>query len=351
MKKVKLAILKNESQDDYANWLKACNDYNDYLDFEVIDLSLNSWLDKLTKEKFDFCLAQPPGLTSVFKQLYDERIKIIDSVLSYPIYPTAREIYLHENKRYLYSWLKANKIPHPETHIFYHKKEAENFIEHTDFPIVAKTNIGASGSGVKIMYNKSEIIDYVKSAFSQKGAPKRWGPNFSKGNILRRGLKSLLNPKDLKKKLGKYSHKRDDKQIGFVIFQKFIPHDFEWRIVAIGNSYFAHKKLKIGEKASGSLLKKYDNPPLRLFDFAFEVMQKHNFYSQALDVFEDENGVFLVNEMQCMFGQSDPYQMLVNNTPGRYLKKGDHWVFEKGDFNKNESYNLRIEHVLKLSSK
>ena len=85
-------------------------------------------------------------------------------------------------------------------------------------------------------------------------------------------------------------------------------------MVRIGDSFFAHKKLKILEKSSGSLLKNYDSPPLKLLDFVKAITDKHGFYSQAVDIFESERG-YLVNEMQCIFGQSDPYQMMVDGRP------------------------------------
>lgn len=46
-------------------------------------------------------------------------------------------------------------------------------------------------------------------------------------------------------------------------------------------------------------------------------MDKFNFTSQAIDVFETGDQL-LINEMQCIFGQSDPYQMLIDGEPGRY---------------------------------
>jgi len=351
MQKYNLAICRNEMTDDHNLWIKVCEEQKDKVEYNVIDLIAYDWWEQVTAKKFECILAKPPGLTAKFKQLYDERIHIINTVLRIPVYPSPTEIYLYENKRYLDSWLKANRLPHPETHIFYYKEEANEFIQRTDFPIVAKVNIGASGSGVKILHNKSEAKQYIHNAFLAKGISKRWGPNFAKGNIIKRGFHYILNPSDIKMKVKKYKTVKEDIQKGFVIFQEYIPHDFEWRIVAIGDSYFAHKKLKIGEKASGSTLKKYENPPLKLFDFAREIMVKFNFTSQAIDVFETADGELLINEMQCIFGQSDPYQMLVNGNPGRYRFINGQWVFEGGNFNQNESYNLRVEHVLEILKK
>ena len=73
-----------------------------------------------------------------------------------------------------------------------------------------------------------------------------------------------------------------------------------------------------------------------------------NITSASFDIFETSDGQFLVNEVQTFFGQSDSYQMIVDGRIGRYLYINEQWLFEEGDFNKNKSYNLRLEHVLKL---
>ena len=346
-KKLKLGILANELSGEEESWVTACKKFSDQFSFEVIDLTAYNWLQLIKGRSFDFLLAKPPGLTAPFKQLYDERIAIIDRVLNIPVYPSPEEIYIYENKRYFYSWLAANALPHPKTFVFYNTDEASNFIKNTGLPLVAKANIGASGSGVRILKSVQEAESYISLAFT-KGAPVRWGPNLSKGGWIKRGFHYLKHPADIKKKTRSYSAVRSDKQKGFVLFQEYIPHDYEWRIVVIGDSYFAHKKMKIKDKASGSLLKSYDNPPLKLFDFAKKIMERFGFLSQAIDVFESPEGDLVINEMQCMFGQSDPYQMLVDGKPGRYRFIGEKWRFEAGDFNTNKNYDLRLAHVLDL---
>jgi len=346
MTEYKLAILANENENDHIIWCKAL-DERGITGYKVINLSANNWNEELTQQKFDYLLARPPGLKSSFKQLFDERINIIANVLKLPVYPTPQEIYIYENKRFLYQWLKANSLPHPETQIFYEEAEAIEFIEKYESSLVAKSNIGASGSGVKILKTKADKIKYIKDAFSS-GITKRWGPNLQKGGLIKRGFNYVKNPNQIKSKVQIYKKVRKDIQKGFVILQEYIDHNFEWRIVAIGDSYFAHKKIKIGKKASGSLLKNYDNPPSFLFDFAKNIMDKFSFHSQAIDVFERENHELLINEMQCMFGQSDPYQMLVDEKPGRYRYINNEWVFEEGDFARNQCFDLRVEHILSI---
>jgi len=344
------AILANETRDDHLIWIKACNNYSEKIRYDVIDLTKHNWYEKLTSSNYDILLVKPPGLSANYKQLFDERIHIIDTVLKIPLFPTPTEIYIYENKRYLYSWLKANKIPHPSTFVFYNENEAKDYVKKTSYPIVSKINIGASGSGVKIINNEIEAIKYIQFAFSSNGINRRWWPNFSNGNFIKRGMHYIFNVTDIRKQIDKYRKVKNDIQKGFVIFQEYIKHDYEWRIVAIGDSYFAHKKIKVGEKASGSLLKKYDNPPLKLFDFAKDLVNRFGLTSQAIDVFETEDRNLLINEMQCIFGQSDEYQMKVDGKIGRYRLFNGNWTFEEGDFNKNESYNLRVESIISMNN-
>ncbi len=344
MKKIKAIILRNELEDDHILWIKACEDYHDQVEYRVVNLTSNNWLEEIHKEPFDILLAKPGGLTAHFKQLYDERIYILGVALGYKIFPTPLEIFIYENKRFLASWLNANNIPHPMTDVFYSYAEALEYTRSAAYPFVAKTNIGASGSGVIIIKSITEAKDYINETFRGRGALQRSGPNREKGELLKRGIHYIFHPSDITKKLHIYKTKVSNLQKNFVIFQEYIPHDYEWRVVRIGESFFAHKKLKRGEKSSGSLLKNYDNPPLELFDFIKEITDKHGFYSQAIDIFESERG-YLVNEMQCIFGQSDPYQMLFDGKPGRFRYIQNKWHFEEGNFAHNECYDLRLEFV------
>ncbi|MBN2396275.1 MAG: hypothetical protein JXC36_07425 [Candidatus Atribacteria bacterium] len=345
MNKISIIIAKNELDEDHLPWVNACKAINQKIDFLLVDITKDNWFDRIISTPCDLILTKPSGLTSHFKQLYDERIYILDK-LGYKLYPSAEEIFIYENKRFLSFWLKAHDVPHPATHVFYSKHEAEDFLKTTGYPVVAKVNIGASGSGVTILKSKDTALEYIHNVFSGRGAIQRSGPNLGKGGLIRRGFHYILYPGDIRKKLLIYKTKRSNLQKGFVILQEYIPHDFEWRVVRIGESFFAHKKLKKGEKTSGSLIKGYENPPLKLLDFVREITNKHKFYSQAVDIFEDKQRGYLVNEMQCIFGQSDPYQMLVDGKPGRYKWLYNKWVFEAGDFARNACYDLRLDYII-----
>lgn len=344
----KFVILANEQPNDHDLWIKACEENK--IDYRVVDLTSYNWLIEIESEPFEMLLAKPTSATSAFKLLYDERVSVLSNYLKYKIYPSLDEILIYENKRFLAYWLSAQKMPHPKTYIFYNKKEAVNYIKNANYPVVAKLNIGASGKGVKIIKYESEAKKYIDKIFNV-GVSSRTGPNLSKGKIFERAWRKLINPKALRERIIRYKNVTNDMQKSFCIFQEFIPHKYEWRVVCIGESYFAHKKVVKKEKASGSLIKEYGRPPLYLLDFAKAIMDKFGFYSQAIDLFEISDGNYLINEMQCIFGQSDPNQMIINGSPGRYKYSDGNWIFEEGHFNQNESYNLRVHHALTLLNK
>ena len=343
--KYEVAILKNETATEHELWLRACEE-NSNVNATIIDITKSHWLKEIQNKKYDLLLLKPPGRNSLFKQLYDERIYILNGAIDTPIYPSMDHVYIYENKRLLRDWLAAYKIPHPKTEVIFHKNEAEKFAnKNSQNWIVAKTNIGASGNGVQILKSKNEILNYIENAFST-GVKAKSGPKLFKGKVLLK-LKKATKKGFLKNRMKEYKAAASEVQKGFVIFQEFIPHEYEWRCVVFGDSYFAHKKLVKGEKSSGSLQKGYDEVPLKLLDFIKTICNRTGINSAAIDVFE-HNGGYLVNEIQCFFGQSDPYQMLIDDKPGRYRFIDDKWQFEEGMYNTNECYDLRLEHALSL---
>jgi len=343
MRKLRLAILESETPDNYVLWIKACESMKDSVDWAVVNITKSSWLQDILGGSFDGILATPSGNSISFKILYDERVTILNKVCGIPVFPSLEEILIYENKKYLSYWLEANRIPHPKTWIFYSEEEALQFIRTKVFPIVAKTNIGASGSGVTILYSLSEGQKYIAKAFSGEGIKRKVGPKWRRKGFAKRVITKLVNLRELKVKLASYRMARAEIQKDFILLQEYIPHSYEWRCVRIGDSFFAHKKLKYRDKASGSLLKKYDPPPFELLNFIKEITDLKGFKSQAIDVFVSENGTYLVNEMQCIFGQSDPYQMLINGQPGRYIFDKGEWIFEAGNFTEFECFLLRLQ--------
>jgi hypothetical protein len=68
----------------------------------------------------------------------------------------------------------------------------------------------------------------------------------------------------------------------------------------------------------------------------------------AVDLFEDGSGGYVVNELQTIFGHVQDHIMEVDGKPGRYIHQNNQWVFEPGDFNTNESFDLRLKTAIEL---
>lgn len=345
--KNRFAIIGNEYENDHAHWVSACSKFPDKLIFKVVNLVSPDWLEEINEFQPHLCLLKPSGTTSLYRDLYQERVDILVHDMGYPVFPSFDELRIYENKRFFSYWALANGIPHPPTWVLYNKKEANGLLRKNMLPLVGKMNVGASGKGIRFLKTKPEYKRYINKAFT-RGISSSSGPKLRKGHLLQRTLSKLIHPKEILILLKRYKDIARDKQKGFVILQQYIPHDFEWRAVRIGNSFFAHKKISQRGKASGSLKKGYENPPIELMEFVRELTEKHNFYSVAIDLFEIQPAEYLVNEIQCIFGQSDSFQMMVDGRIGRYRYFEGKWIFDEGDFNSNESYDLRVEYALSM---
>ncbi|MBK7732358.1 MAG: hypothetical protein IPI37_06260 [Bacteroidales bacterium] len=342
----RIVIFRNEAADDHLPWVEACNRRQGEVEAEVIDITASDWLERFHMKNYDLVLLRPPGRTELFKRLYDERAHILYNYAGVPVYPSLNEVLIYENKRFLSDWLNINNIPYPQTRVFFDRKEAMEYAgSGVRLPLVAKTNIGASGNGVRFIHDKKELYDYIHNAFGKESELDSL--KLRKGSIAGKLIRAFTIRGFVKKRMGEYRASYLNPQRGFVIFQEFVPHEFEWRCVRIGDSYFAHKKLARNNKSSGTLMKGYDPVPVSLLEFIRETTERTGLSSVSIDLFE-RDGQYLVNEIQCFFGQSDPYQMLVDSVAGRYRFLGQKWVFEAGDFASNACYDLRLEHALGL---
>ena len=277
--------------------------------FVVFDLERNTWYEKLFSTPCDAYLVWPSTNLSIWKNLYDERLLLLANITGKPIVPSLSEIWLWESKRRMRDWLVANKLPHPNTQIFYDQDQAILFAKDCPLPIVLKMNSGAASDGVFILSSRKKLYKMIKKAFGFGIASKRGDPR--------------------------------DRSWGYIILQEYISHDFEWRIVRIGENYLCRCKKRVGDFASGSGDVVWGVPQNDLLNFVKSLTDKGGFKNMSIDVFIVEripySSQFLVNELQCLVGAKE-----LSQHSGRWRFIGEQWVFETGDFYRNASANLRL---------
>ena len=124
MRKLRLVILGNENPDDCIFWISACKKYEEKVEYRIVNLIQNSWLDEIQSLPFDVLLSKPGGLVARYKQLYDERVYILGNTLGYKIFPHLWKSF-YTRIKVSFFWLKANRILHPLTNVFYDLNEAQ----------------------------------------------------------------------------------------------------------------------------------------------------------------------------------------------------------------------------------
>lgn len=220
------------------------------------------------------------------KRICDEFAYLIDNYSAIDIFPSLNELLPYENKRYLSTILTFLNIPHPKTEVFFDKKSAVSFGESANFPLIHKTNIGASSSGVSFVRSKQQLNKLINKAFGKEH------PYLAKG--VEPTLKKFKLNIPLKGKAEKH----------FLYLQEVVDFKWEWRIIKSQDKILAYRKLKSLETgfASGSGNYGFGIPPDELLELNNTVFSKLKINTAAVDYFETSDGKFLVNEVQCLFG-------------------------------------------------
>lgn len=285
--------------------------------YRLYDIFSAGWYEDIVRDTLvDAFVIAPRIQNSAWRQMYDERLRIIVES-GKTIFPTYDELWMYESKRRMSYWLKHNGFDAPGTYIFYSYSEALEFARNAELPIVVKIDMGYGARGVRIFRTKARLVGYVKRCFNKR----------------------------VRLHIGGYSPVIEN---GYVLFQEYVDTPLECRLVRIGDSYFAHQKVRVGKFHSGSHKKSWIPPERRHLDLVKRVTDRGGFKSMNVDLLEGPDGRLLINELQALPGVRYPYLTVVNGRPGRYVydAERDDWRFEVGDFCQNLLCNLRIQSVL-----
>lgn len=312
--RVTLGVFRDNSY-TYAFNVKACIDLK--VRFKVVDLAANDWIDRVVDSGCDAFLATPSTLLRLWHRMNQERLWVVSHDMERRLCPTFEELYLWESKYRMRDWLDAHEVPHPETWVFFDKEQAMGFCRATEYPVVAKTDSGAASNGIFVLGDQRAAVRLINRAFSEGLLPR--------------------------------SADAREREQGSILFQQYVHHDHEWRVVRIGDDFLCRRKVRLGEFASGSGNIGWAEPLPGMLEFGREVTDAGGFRHIALDIFEDSRAGaadrFLVNELQAIVGFRE---VPVNENMGRWRR--DHraasWTFEHGCFHQNACANLRVKMLL-----
>jgi glutathione synthase/RimK-type ligase-like ATP-grasp enzyme len=236
--------------------------------------------------------------------------------LGLEIFPDFWTTLLFDDKvgqKYLFEFLD---IPAPKTHVFYDKKDALEWSRNTEYPVVFKLRSGASGQNVRLVKSFSQAKALISKSFSSG-----FKHNSKKQILMDRFLKFMHNRdanafRNLLQCIyriiiPKYGEKFLKKEIGYVLFQEFIPdNSYDTRLVIIGNRCFGairHNR-KNDFRASGSGITDYSHNKIdkRPIKFAFEIAGKLGTRAIYLDFINDKNSNPLLMEV-CFASYVYPY--------------------------------------------
>ena len=264
-----LGILKDPFH-GHQSYMKACMELG--IGYRAIDIFASNWIEQVKNSGCNMFLVWPEESIQEVKRLYDDRLRFIVEQMGKRIFPELLATWLYGSKERQCFWMELNDVYRPWTKIFYRKDEALDFVSNlAAYPLIAKTDIGAVSSGVAILRSKRMSERYIQKAFGK-------------------GIQ------------GYYSD-RQARQWRHVLLQEYLLDVKEWRVHRIGDSFFGFGKVKRGDFHSGSGETDWILPPVEAFNLAWEITERGGFKSMAVDIFETLDGRFLVNELQCVYGQ------------------------------------------------
>jgi len=283
---------------------------------KIFDPTCISFLDEVRQARCNCFLVRPEYKTALLRRVFEEKISALRDLTDVKIFPSEKELRVYESKRELAMFLEVSGIPHPETNVFFREHEALDFVADAVFPLVFKSNRGAASSGVEILESKLQAERLIRQIFRRVYFGERVA--------------------DLR-----------DFDYGYILFQEFLPAVREFRVIKIGESWFGHEKASGNGSLfmSGSGLNKWTPPSFEVLDFCSEIASKHKFDFMCFDVFQTTDGRLLINELQTWFGSFNDSQMYINGVPGRYIRKGGEWNFQKGSFNVDNGLALRLSEL------
>lgn len=250
----------------------------------------------------------------------------IEHYLDIPVYPNNYSSWHYDEKISQHYFFQAQKIPTPDTHVFWKEIDALDFIDDIDYPIILKLSGGAGSANVVKIRTKEEAKKFVSELFNTGVFPYTFnefknGVNFLSPHWIKEIASRVVNSLNyvIFSKIPPLDKDWWKPDFGYAYFQEFLPDNpFDTRVTIIGDSAFAFRRFNRPNdfRASGSGLIDYDPSAidLRCVESAFKISERANFQSMAYD-FLFKSGVPVVCEISYTFTDS-----AIFNCPGHWSR-------------------------------
>lgn len=224
------------------------------------------------------------------------------------VFPDFKTMWHFDDKvgqKYLLEAINAPMVP---SFVFYTKKEANEWIDKTNFPKVFKLRSGSSSENVRLVKSKAQAVSLVNQAFGRGFTHYYAWPNFTERiRKFKHGKTSLF---EVFKGFIRLFYTTDFARVagrekGYIYFQDFIANnDSDIRIIVIADKAFAIKRMvrenDFRASGSGSILFDKELIDEESVKIAFDVSQRLNAQSLAYD-FVYKNGKPLIIEISYGF--------------------------------------------------
>ena len=295
----------SELKDSYNHrWIAYCD--KNKIPYKLVDAYQNDIMQQLEDcDAFLWHFYQNSSKDFLFaKQLFFS-LEAIDKI----VFPSIHMVWHFDDKVAQKYLLESIHAPMVESFVFYDQKDALNWAESSETPIVFKLRGGSGSQNVKLIKTKKELRKHINKAFSHGfkqydglGILKDRFQKFIKGKDTLSGVFHAII------RLGyptKYSKVRG-RDRGYIYFQKFIANnDSDTRVIIVGNRAFGIKR-KVRDNdfrasGSGTILYGQNEIDMKAVKAAFDVSKKLHFDCVAFDFVFDENNDPLIVEVSFGF--------------------------------------------------
>ena len=303
MKNNKIAIHFDKRPGSYCHrWIDYCIKNN--LDHKVVDGYSNDIINQVEDCKYFMWHFSENSYTDML--MVRNVLNAIESAGKI-VYPNHDSNWHFDNKTAQKYLLEAIGAPMVKSHVFYDLKNATDWAQQTEYPLVFKLKGGSGSSNVFLIRSFSKAKRII-SKILKKGIKGHSYSVYAKEKF--RHFKANGSIKELLKIVYRLFVKADSDKMflpekGYAYFQDFVPNnDSDTRIVVIGEKAFGIKRMvrENDFRASGSGVFEYNDINLDAVRIAFETSKKLKMQSVAFDFIFDKDGNPLIVELSYGFG-------------------------------------------------